>query len=146
MKFIKNDGGRKDAGFKGTTGDCGVRALAITTGKPYREVYDRLFELQREFLSNKRAKRYKKSDPSPRNGLWKEVANMYIEEIGGEWVPCMKIGSGCKVHLDPNELPKGKLVCRVSKHFCAVIDGVLYDTYDSSRDGKRCVYGYWIIP
>jgi hypothetical protein len=25
----------------------------------------------------------------------------------------------------------------------AVIDGVIHDTYDPSRDGKRCVYGYF---
>jgi hypothetical protein len=32
----------------------------------------------------------------------------------------------------------------VSKHYCAVIDGVIHDTSDPSRDGTRCVYGYWI--
>jgi len=25
-----------------------------------------------------------------------------------------------------------------------VIDGVLHDTHDCSRDGTRCVYGYWL--
>jgi len=25
----------------------------------------------------------------------------------------------------------------------AVIDGVINDTYDCSREGTRCVYGYW---
>jgi hypothetical protein len=41
-------------------------------------------------------------------------------------------------------------VCNVSKHFTAVIDGRLHDTYDCSRNGndcsrngKRCVYGYY---
>ena len=24
-------------------------------------------------------------------------------------------------------------------------DGVVHDTYDPSRDGTRCVYGYWRI-
>jgi hypothetical protein len=50
----------------------------------------------------------------------------------------------------------GRLVVRVSKHVCAVIDGVIRDTHDPSRvtevlgaDGRvrlahRCVYGYWI--
>ena len=27
----------------------------------------------------------------------------------------------------------------------AVIDGVINDTYDPSRGGKRCVYGYWVF-
>lgn len=30
-----------------------------------------------------------------------------------------------------------------SKHLTCVKDRVLYDTYDCSRDGTRCVYGYW---
>jgi hypothetical protein len=25
-----------------------------------------------------------------------------------------------------------------------VIDGVIHDTFDPSRGGTRCVYGYWI--
>lgn len=55
----------------------------------------------------------------------------------------MKIGSGCKVHLRENELPKGNIVVSVSGHLTCVKDGVIYDTYDCSRDGTRCVYGYW---
>ena len=43
--YIYDDGGRAAAGFKGTTGDCVTRAIAIATGKPYREVYDALNEL-----------------------------------------------------------------------------------------------------
>lgn len=58
----------------------------------------------------------------------------------------MTIGSGCKVHLKASELPNGRLVCFVSRHFVAVIDGAILDTYDPSRDGTRCVYGYMIKP
>jgi len=57
----------------------------------------------------------------------------------------MSIGSGCKVHLDGNELPEGRLVASLSKHVAAVIDGVINDTYDCSREGTRCVYGYYIL-
>lgn len=42
-----------------------------------------------------------------------------------------------------NELPPGRLVVSVSKHLTAVVDGVIHDRYDPSRDGTRCVYGYW---
>lgn len=52
MKFTFNDGGRKEAGFKGETGDCVTRAIAIATEKPYQEVYDNLFALARK-LSKK---------------------------------------------------------------------------------------------
>jgi hypothetical protein len=30
-----------------------------------------------------------------------------------------------------------------SRHLVAVIDGVIHDTHDCSRDGTRCVYGYF---
>ena len=37
----------------------------------------------------------------------------------------------------------GRLIVAVSRHYCAVIDGVIHDLYDPSRNGTRCVYGYW---
>ena len=40
MKFVFDDGGRAAADYKGTTGDCVTRAVAIATGLPYQEVYD----------------------------------------------------------------------------------------------------------
>ena len=55
----------------------------------------------------------------------------------------MFVGSGCQVHLREDELPSGRLIVSLSKHSCAVIDGVIHDLDDPSRDGTRCVYGYW---
>jgi hypothetical protein len=69
----------------------------------------------------------------------------YMHSLGFSWTPTMKIGQGCKVHLREGELPKGSLVVNVSRHFTCVRDGVLLDTYDCSRDGTRCVYGYWSL-
>ena len=40
--FQYDDGGRKDAGYKGTTGDCGTRAIAIAMQRDYKEVYKEL--------------------------------------------------------------------------------------------------------
>ncbi len=57
--------------------------------------------------------------------------------------PTMAIGSGCKVHLRDGELPRGRLIVNASKYTVAVIDGVIHDTHDCSRDGTRCVYGCW---
>ena len=64
-------------------------------------------------------------------------------ELGFVWTATMQIGSGCNTHLKADELPSGRLVCSVSRHAVAVIDGVIHDTHDCSRGGKRCVYGYW---
>ena len=55
----------------------------------------------------------------------------------------MGSGKGCKVHLRTGELPGGSLVVKVSKHYTAVIDGVIHDIYNCSRKGSRCVYGYY---
>lgn len=67
----------------------------------------------------------------------------FMEAHGFTWVPTMGIGTGAKVHLRADELPGGVVLARVSKHFATLIDGVIHDTLDPSRDGTRCVYGYW---
>ena len=54
----------------------------------------------------------------------------------------MFIGQGCKIHLKKEELPDGILIVSCSKHITVVKNGVLHDTYDCSRNGKRFVYGY----
>ena len=141
MKHIYNDGGRAAAGYKGTTGDCVTRAIAIATGKPYQEVYDVLNEIS---ANHERQKRRGKSNS--RTGVFKTAQHRYMDSIGWKWTPTMSIGSGCKVHLRAEELPGGRLVASVSRHAAAVIDGVLHDIYDCSRDGMRCVYGYWQAP
>mgnify|MGYP003135002793 FL=1 len=138
-----NDGGRKEAGFKGEARDCVCRAIVIASGRPYQEVYDRLAEGN---ASQRRSKNQKTKLPkSARNGItvWRKWFKDYMKELGFEWTATMQIGSGCKVHLKSDELPKGRLVCVVSRHYVSVIDGVINDTHDCSREGTRCVYGYW---
>lgn len=56
----------------------------------------------------------------------------------------MFIGSGCKVHLRAGELPKNvPLIVSVSRHLTVVYNDTIYDTFDPTRGGRRCVYGYW---
>jgi len=139
MKFIYNDGGRSAAGYKGYAGDCAVRAVCIVTGKPYNEVYDAINCMAKSERIGKRKKRKSNS----RTGVYSSLLRKYLGGLQTVWVPTMQVGSGCKVHVREGELPKGKLVLRLSRHYTAVIDGVLQDTYDCSRGGDRCVYGYW---
>lgn len=147
-----NDGGRKAAGFKGSTGDCVTRAIAIATGLPYREVYDELFERNRGFMNTSRTRRARKlrargKGATPRSGVYKEAYKPYLEDtLGWAWTPTMQFGQGCKVHLTADELPSGTIIARCSKHLVAVIDGVAMDTNDPTRNGTRCVYGYWSKP
>lgn len=139
MTFIYNDGGRAAAGFKGTTGDCACRAVAIATGRPYREIYDALNEIG----SRERTGRRKRGTSDARTGVYKGAMHKYMDSIGWRWKPTMSIGSGCKTHVRADELPSGRLVLNLSKHYAAFIDGHLHDNHDSSRDGTRCVYGFW---
>jgi hypothetical protein len=71
------------------------------------------------------------------------VFHDYILGQGFEWIATMKVGSGCQVHLRPDELPTGTLIVKVSKHLTTIVDGMIQDTHDPSRGGNRCVYGYY---
>lgn len=139
MKFVFDDGGRAAAGFKGQTGDCVCRSIAIVTGKPYKEVYDELNVMAASERTGKR----KRGKSSARTGVYKPTIRRYLASLGYQWTPTMQIGQGCTVHLADDELPEGRLIVSVSRHLTAVIDGVIHDTHDPSRGGSRCVYGYF---
>jgi len=154
MKFVFDDGGRATAGFKGATGDCVVRAVAIATKQPYQKVYDALSEGCRTQRMGKRKTRKQsaRAGVNVRRKWFKD----YMRSIGWQWTPTMQIGSGCKVHLTDGELPIDRLIVALSGHYTAVIDRVIHDIYNPCRRtyeynafgeliGKdtRCVYGYW---
>jgi hypothetical protein len=142
MKFQYDDGGRSAAGFKGRAGDCVCRAVAIASGRPYAEVYAKLAV---ETGIQRQSRRTKKRSASARNGIntRRKWFKDYMASLGFTWTATMAVGQGCRVHLRSDELPAGRLVVALSNHFAAVVDGVLHDTYEDSRDGTRCVYGYY---
>lgn len=169
MDFQLNDGGRAAAGYKGQTGDCAVRSISIATGMGYQAAYD----LVMRHCKAERPSKRRRGKSHPRTGVHAVTMQAAMAELGWTWVPTMGIGTGCTVHLDPDELPAGRIICRVSKHFCAVLDGVLHDTHNAANRGttvfpegfpenelpagadrlegggwvhrpRRCVYGYWM--
>ena len=125
--FVYDDGGRVPH-MRDKSKDCAIRAIAIATKIPYSFVYGSL-KVMGVFNS--------------RGTDSKKVRNL-MDQMGWTWVPTMTIGSGCHVHLDPDELPGGRLVVALSKHWTAMIDGVVHDDHDPSRGRTRCVYGYFI--
>ena len=147
MEFVYDDGGRSRYFEAEHVGDCVCRAIAIATGRDYREVYDDLNRLAKQEHAKKgKAKngRARRARSSARDGVYTATAKKLLEqEYGWEWHPTMGIGTGCRVHVREDELPYGRLILNLSRHFAAVIDGELHDTYDCSRGGTRCVYGYW---
>jgi len=153
MKFEFNDGGRQAAGYKGTTGDCVCRSIAIITGQSYQEVYDALNQLSKDMgkwhvynlVKTDYGNSYQKAS-SARTGVQRKIYDKYLKDLGYEWIATMGIGTGCQTHLKSDELPAGRLIVRVSKHLTAIIDGVIHDNHDCSREGTRCVYGYYYKP
>lgn len=142
MRFIQCDGGRAAAGFKGVTGDCVTRAIAIAANKPYQEVYDALNKI----AQNERRGKRKKKISSARTGVYRYSYDKYLKSLGWKWQPTMFVGSGCKVHLKDGELPAGKwLILALSKHMCAFKNNFIFDLSDPSRNGTRCVYGYYYL-
>lgn len=96
-----------------------------------------------QVAKTERTGKRKKGVSSARTGVYVGSIRKVMAQLGWTWHPTMTIGSGCQVHLRADELPSGRLVVSVSKHEVAVIDGVIHDLYDPSRDGTRCVYGYY---
>ena len=140
MEFIYADGGRSKY-FKGKANDCVCRAICNATGRDYKEVYDLINQIAKNEKTGKR--KTKKSNA--RNGVYKYTEKEIIETLlGWKWIPTMTIGSGCVMHLNQYEVPDGTLIVKVSHHLACVKDKVLYDTFDCTRGGDRCVYGYWI--
>lgn len=129
MKFEYNDGGREKY-FKGKgVGDCVTRAITIATNFDYKEVYDKIKSIV---------------GYSPRNGIKKSDTKKVMKEFGFDWVSYMGIGTGCTNHLRDGEVPNDKtIICKVSGHIVCIKNGIINDTFDCSRDGNRCVYGYW---
>ena len=131
MKYIYNDGGRSKY-FKGKAYDCVCRAISIASNRDYKEVYDSL----------------KKALVSPRTGVFtkNKAFKDWMVANGFVWTPCSGIGVKTSVHFIEGELPKGRLVCSVAKHYVAVVDNKVYDTWDSrynSFNEVRRIYGYW---
>ena len=132
MQFIYNDGGRSKYYNATNVGDCATRAIANATGLDYKLVYKALSKF---------------AGKPVRNGCPNHAHKKLLALLGWEWTATMAIGSGCKVHLREGELPSTcVMVVSVSRHLTCVKYGVIYDTYDCSRVGDRCVYGYWIMP
>jgi hypothetical protein len=149
--FVYDDGGRAAAGYQGEADDCVVRAIAIAVEIPYQKVYDDLHTMQAMFFNRGTRHAFTRSGrrrtPTPRHGVFHHAYLPYIGiNLGWRWTPTMGIGTGTTVHLRADELPAGRVIAKVSKHLVAVIDGVIHDTSDCSRDGTRCVYGYWTSP
>ena len=127
ISYLYNDGGRKASGRKGSARDCGCRAMAIATGKSYDECYKMLADQNHKSRGKRTA----------RNGILKKDYDKVLNQIGWEWCSAPKFEGRKARHYD---MPSGVVIARMARHFVAVIDGVVHDTWDST---EKMVYGYW---
>ena len=143
LKFVHNDGGRAAAGFRGQAGDCVTRALAIATGRPYRDVYREV-----NTLIAIRAKNLKKS--SARLGIVPNMLTHIMKHFGFEHTNVTKITGTDVKHISRENykagvFPEGVIIARLKRHVCVIKDGVVHDTFNPAEHGKTVLYGYWIL-
>ena len=81
LDFNYNSGGREKY-FKGITGDCVCRAIAIANDMDYLEVYNMINEYAKKEHITKR----KKKKSSARNGVFKGTEKKILEKLGWSWV------------------------------------------------------------
>nr|DAP38403.1 MAG TPA: endopeptidase [Caudoviricetes sp.] len=103
--------------------DCVVRAISLAEGKTWDETYEKL------------------SDMAQCDGILLDDVNFvedYLDERYKRVPHCSKL-----VGEFVEEYPHGTYLVTMEGHITAVIDGVLYDTFDCSNRRIWCV---WCVP
>jgi hypothetical protein len=85
MRWKMKDGGRREAGYKGHTGDCVVRSIAIASGLPYQYVYD----LINAAGQCERTGTRKRDKSNARTGVYKQTVRRVLADLGWRWTPTM---------------------------------------------------------
>ena len=141
LPYVEDDGGRSRYFRAKGVRDCVCRAITIASGRDYLEIYNALRELTKKSRASRKG--------SPRSGIFTQRApfKRMMKELGFTWTPCCSIGQKESSHLYSDEMPlTGRHVCSAHRHYVALIDGVVHDTWDSRYDRfgqARRIYGYW---
>ncbi len=112
-----------------SVGDCVVRAFTITQETDYLEVRRELNRLNREWNLDG----YKK----------RKFLKKYYKEKGYERISINEQGKPKLRGYEVAEFhPKGTYILNMRKHLVAMIDGVIYDTWNSSNEVVYNIYKY----
>jgi hypothetical protein len=156
--FVKDDGGRSRSGIAyggkdDRVGDCVARAIAIATQRPYREVHDALTLATVRYVASAESEksdwgRWARRKGGVRafhadHGVVNVVSGPYLKSLGWKYTSTKELPRGKGVHLRADELPPGRLIVDIHRHLCAVINGVIHDTFDCSNEGRCRIRGYW---
>lgn len=112
-----------------TVGDCAVRAICAALGFDWDDAHDILSEFSKNMC-----------DMPSSDQVWGAVlrANGFFRRALPDYCPdCYTAEDFCMDH------PRGIYVLSFGGHVATVIDGVLYDSWDSSNEIP--VY-YWVRP
>jgi len=146
LRFEYNDGGRSSApGFekrKKHAGDCVTRAIAITTGKPYAEVWEELYKRGKAVGNLTQHPKW-----TPDSGASRAIYEPWLKEMG--WTEEKLSGNGgkfCSAYVPE----KGTVIAMTPRHLAAVVNGVVLDTFASrttptGKQWKR-LYAVWTAP
>lgn len=130
FSFIYDDGGRARYFSTRTHNDNLPRAIAIASGRDYREVYDALCAF---------------TGDSPRRGIAKTPLKNFMRCNGFVWRGVQRFGMCKSVLLTPANIPtQGRIICKAARDYFAIIDGVIRDTEDfTQHTPPPAIFGYW---
>ena len=133
IDYQHDDGGRRAAGYRGRTGDCIVRAIAICTGQDYRAIYLTMAEQMKRNGYTASGNAYATSErnrraPRRRGQLnAKRVQNHVLELHGFRKV---RLPAGARPTFTEAHRRYGDCIVGTTKHMAAIVDGALRDTWD----------------
>ena len=113
--------------LKDDYGECVIRALTKVINKEWRQVFDDLIPMAREFQCMPNSKPCFEKYLMNNGFVYHGISNK-----SGSKRPTVE--GFVKQHK------KGTFFLRVAHHVVAAVDGVYYDTWDS---GYKSLYGYW---
>lgn len=111
--------------------DCQVRVLVVALGMDYNEAWELLYTMQGE---RRRCSFGLTTELALFDSRLRVIQAFAFQAVRGK--PRMDGGRFCKNH------PKGNFILRMAHHVAAVVNGKLYDNWDSSR---KCVYSAWEV-
>ena len=128
-----DDGGRAAAGYRGKTGDCVVRAIAICAREEYLAVYRTMAQHMKSngyaASGNAYATRERNRKAPRRRGQLtaKRVQDRVLESYGFHKV---RLPSGERPTFTEAHRRYGDCIVGTTKHLAAIVEGVLRDTFD----------------
>jgi len=147
LRYMKRNPHPKNERHK----DCGVRAICLAFDQDYEKVFDiasrckRINRPDTSYWSVSKQDYIYKSTPDASKGLNKESCLDTLDELGLDVVykdTTMTDQDGEHyLYFYSGNLPD-RCIAHVNRHWVAVRDGAIWDTWDSRGKRKKKLYGY----